>query len=78
MPLQKQTKVQEARYWSHSLGEIITSLCNAGLRIDFLREIPKRANNLQVYVMGTNGKFEVKLLHQVDIPDSFIIKASKT
>ncbi len=71
-------QVHEARYWSHSLGEIITSLCDAGLRINFFHERPKLANHLQTYVLGINGEYEVRLLHQVEIPNSFTIKASKT
>lgn len=31
---------QETREWIHSLGEVVTALINAGIRIDFLHEFP--------------------------------------
>lgn len=31
---------QESREWNHSLGEVVTALVRAGIRIDFLHEFP--------------------------------------
>jgi SAM-dependent methyltransferase len=29
-----------AYYWSHGVGEVVTALCDAGLRLDYLHEFP--------------------------------------
>lgn len=31
---------QESREWSHSLGDVVTALAGAGIRIEFLHEFP--------------------------------------
>lgn len=32
-----------AAYWSHSIGEVVTALCEAGLRLEYLHEFPPSA-----------------------------------
>ncbi|MBI3971103.1 MAG: hypothetical protein HY332_07415 [Chloroflexi bacterium] len=34
---------QTAYFWDHPLGDIVTAICRAGLRLEFVREHPKPA-----------------------------------
>ncbi len=47
--------------WFHSLGEIITALISAGLRIDFIHEFPYSPTNCcTFFIEGGPGKYVVK------------------
>ncbi len=69
--------VHSAFYWPHNLAEIITSLCSAGLRIEFLHEFPQRVDVMQYYEETEPGTFARRLRSQVDVPLTFSLKAKK-
>lgn len=64
--------------WIHSLGGIVSSLINAGLRIEFLHEFPYTMHNTQFSGMERNaeGWWQVKG-QKSEIPLMFSIKATK-
>lgn len=64
-------------YWPHAIGEIVTALCEAGLRIQFLHEFPKIIETGQVLVSGAAGQYEVQPVHHIQIPNSFSIRAAR-
>jgi hypothetical protein len=53
-----------AYFWDHPLGEVVTALCDAGLRIEFLHEHPKPGG--ATYHAGYPG----------DLPYLFSIRAT--
>jgi ubiquinone/menaquinone biosynthesis C-methylase UbiE len=62
--------------WSHSLGEIVTSLIDAGLKLEYLHEFPYSPTNCNTFFRELEpGKFVIK-----DFPDkmplTFSIKAT--
>jgi SAM-dependent methyltransferase len=67
--------VATAYYWSHGLGEIVTALSSAGLRLEFLHEFPKTITNCGSYVEVEPGRYELQLLVDIAIPDQFSIRA---
>jgi len=69
--------VKTAYYWAHSLGEIVTALCRAGLVIEFLHETAKNAPVSQVFVQVEEDKWEIELVKELLIPHSFSIRAMK-
>ena len=63
--------------WRHSLGEIISALANAGLRIEFLHEFP--FCTYQAYPImeqGDDGWWRFPS-HNESIPQMFSIRATK-
>ena len=66
-----------AHEWSHSMGEIVSSLAAAGLTIEFLHEFP--LNGWQAFpqmVRGEDGWWRLPE-HNDSIPQLFSIKAHK-
>ena len=67
--------VHTAYYWQHGLGEIVTTLCAAGLRLEFLHEFTKTERNVYAYTRTASGRLEAHLRHNVTIPRQFSIRA---
>jgi SAM-dependent methyltransferase len=63
--------------WDHSLGEVVTSLADAGLRIDFLHEFDSVPWKLDFLVEGDDGRFRLPEDRKGSLPLYFSIKASK-
>ncbi len=64
-----------AYYWSHSLGEVITALCSAGLRLEFLHEFPETVE-IRSYEEIEPSKYELQTHRTVVIPALFSIRAA--
>lgn len=64
-----------AYYWSHSLGEIVTALCSAGLRIEYLHEFPGTVED-RSYEEIEPGRYQVQVHRKVVIPALFSIRAT--
>lgn len=63
--------------WDHSLGEVINSLIEAGLRIEFLHEFPFALRaKFPTMVKGEDGYWRLTREHNM-IPLLFSLKASK-
>jgi SAM-dependent methyltransferase len=56
-----------AYYWPHSLGEIITALCSARLRIEFLHEFPETVEERPYEEVGPD-RYELRVHREVAIP----------
>ena len=64
--------------WSHSLGEIVTSLASAGLRIDFLHEFPFVGWQMFPFlVRDDQGDWRLPHDSAGEVPLSFSLRASK-
>jgi SAM-dependent methyltransferase len=63
--------------WDHSLGEIVTSLADAGLRLEFLHEFDFVRWPLGYLVQGERGWFRLPDGSQGQLPLFFSLKASK-
>lgn len=63
--------------WSHSLGEIVTSVARAGLRIDLLREEPFLSWPRGILVEGEDGEWRLPAGYPATLPLMFTLKASK-
>jgi SAM-dependent methyltransferase len=65
-------------YWQHSMGEIVTSLAVAGLRIDYLHEFPWIAWKMFPYLVETEPR-TWRLAEPDDgrLPLMFSLKATK-
>ncbi|HKP53097.1 MAG TPA: class I SAM-dependent methyltransferase [Chloroflexia bacterium] len=64
--------------WSHSMGDIITSLASVGLRIEFLHEFPVSVNFSMFAHMEEDADGYYRLKGQkIDVPLMFSIRASK-
>ena len=61
--------------WSHGLGEIVTALASAGLRIDFLRERPFLEWEVPFLTEREPGRWQ--LPEGQELPLSFSLKATK-
>lgn len=69
---------QEFEYsWSHGLGEIVTALTAAGLRIDFLHEFPFVEWPLSFLQPAPDGTHRLPPEHDGKLPLFFSLKASK-
>jgi SAM-dependent methyltransferase len=64
-----------AYYWPHSLGEVVTSLCSAGFRIQFLHEFPKLIDICQSYQKNQDGSYQAFYQTEMTIPHLFSIRA---
>ena len=61
--------------WSHGLGEIVSALTSAGLRIEYLHEFPYCTGLVFPFLeKGDDGWLRVRG-HEADFPLSFSIKA---
>jgi SAM-dependent methyltransferase len=74
---QAQTEGLVEHGWDHSLGEIVTTLIQAGLRIDFLHEFPFSMWKLDFTVEGPDGRFHLPGELDGRLPLSFSLKATK-
>lgn len=64
--------------WDHSLGEVINSLIEAKLKIEFLHEFPVALRaKFPTMIQGTDGYWRFQREHNM-IPLLFSLKASKT
>jgi SAM-dependent methyltransferase len=63
--------------WNHSLGEILTALANAGLRIDFLHEFPFCAWQVSFLQPVADGTHRLPPEHDGQLPLFFSLRASK-
>ena len=69
-------QVQNACYWFHSLGEIVTALCSVGLKLEYLHEFPKVVENIRTYVETEPGMFQQETRQGVSVPRLFSIRAT--
>lgn len=63
--------------WDHSLGEIVTSLADAGLRIEFLHEFDFVRWPVDYLVKGEDGRYRLPEASKGQLPLFFSLKASK-
>ena len=63
--------------WDHSLGEIVTALIDAGLRIDFLHEFDYCGWALDFLVEGDDGRWRLPADAKGQLPLFFSIRATK-
>ncbi len=63
-----------AYYWPHSLGEIVTALCSAGLRLEFLHEFPAAVEE-RSFEQVEAERYEARIQRKVVIPGRFSIRA---
>ena len=63
--------------WDHSLGEIVTALVDAGLRIEFLHEFDFCEWKLDFLVEGDDGRWRLPDGTKGQLPLFFSIRASK-
>ena len=69
--------VQTAYYWAHSLGEIVTALCGAGLRLEFLHEFPKVVENCRSCEEPGPERDESRVRHTLAFPRTLSIRATR-
>lgn len=63
--------------WDHSLGEIITALIDAGLRIEFVHEFPFVEWSLPFLERGEDGRYRLPAGTTGELPLWFSIRATK-
>ena len=63
--------------WDHSLGEIVTSLIEAGLRLEFLHEFDFVEWPVEFLVKGKDGRYRLPPGAKGELPLFFSLKASK-
>ena len=63
--------------WDHSLGEIVTSLADAGLRLDFLHEFDFVRWPVPFLVEGDDGRYRLPEGSKGSLPLFFSLKATK-
>ena len=63
--------------WDHSLGEIVTSLIEAGLVIDSLRELDFCDWQLDYLVQSQDGRWRLPADTQGELPLFFSLRAHK-
>lgn len=63
--------------WDHSLGEIVTALIDAGLRIEFLHEYDHCERALDFLVEGEDGRWRLPADVKGQLPLFFSIRATK-
>jgi SAM-dependent methyltransferase len=63
--------------WDHSLGEIVTSLADAGLRIEFLHEFDFVRWPMDFLVEGADGRWRLPEGSNGQLPLFFSLKATK-
>ncbi len=63
--------------WDHGLGEIVTALIGAGLRIESLREYPFSAWKLDFLVRGPDGRYRLPADTPGELPLFFSLRATK-
>ena len=69
---------QDVEYgWNHGLGEIVTSLVKAGLRIEFLHEFPFNEWPVSFLEPAADGTYRLPPENDGRLPLFFSLKASK-
>jgi SAM-dependent methyltransferase len=69
---------QEVEYnWNHGMGEIVTALAQAGLRIDFLHEFPFVEWPVSFLQSVSDGTYHLPAEHDGRLPLFFSLKASR-
>ncbi|MGH2513241.1 MAG: methyltransferase type 11, partial [Candidatus Limnocylindrales bacterium] len=63
--------------WDHSLGEIVTALIDAGLRLDFLHEFDFVDWPVDYLVEGVDGRWRLPAGTPGELPLFFSLKATK-
>jgi SAM-dependent methyltransferase len=63
--------------WDHSLGEILSSLADAGLRLEFLHEFDSVPWRLDFLVEGPDGRWRLPDGSRGNLPLFFSLKATK-
>jgi SAM-dependent methyltransferase len=63
--------------WDHSLGEIVTALAAAGLRIEFLHEFDFLPWPVDFLVEGEDGRWRLPAGSKGELPLFFSLKATK-
>jgi SAM-dependent methyltransferase len=63
--------------WDHSLGEIVTALVDAGLRIELLHELPFVAWPVAFLVEGEDGRYRLPPGAKGELPLFFSLRARK-
>jgi hypothetical protein len=63
--------------WSHSLGEVVTALIDAGLRIDFLHEFPFVEWPIEFLVEGEDGRYRLPPDAKGQLPLFYSLRATK-
>ncbi|HXI45238.1 MAG TPA: class I SAM-dependent methyltransferase [Candidatus Acidoferrales bacterium] len=63
--------------WDHSLGEIVTALAEAGLRIEFLHEFDFVEWPVAFLVEGDDGRYRLPAGSKGELPLYFSLKATK-
>jgi SAM-dependent methyltransferase len=63
--------------WDHSLGEILTSLADAGLRLEFLHEFDFVRWPVEFLVEGDDGRWRLPEGSKGSLPLFFSLKATK-
>ena len=66
-----------AFYWVHGLGEVVSALCAAGLRIEYLHEFPRVYEDYPVVNHYPPDEGTVVVLHDWAIPHTFSIRARR-
>jgi hypothetical protein len=63
--------------WNHGMGEIVTALANAGLRVDFLHEFPFVEWPVSFLRAASDGTYRLPPEHDGQLPLFFSLKASR-
>jgi 2-polyprenyl-3-methyl-5-hydroxy-6-metoxy-1,4-benzoquinol methylase len=63
--------------WAHDLGDVVTSLASAGLRINFVHEFPFSEWQKPFLVQAEDGTWRLPQEQQGEIPLSFSLAATK-
>jgi hypothetical protein len=63
--------------WDHSLGEVVTSLADAGLRLEFLHEFDFVRWPTAFLVEGEDGRWRLPAGSKGGLPLFFSLKATK-
>ncbi len=63
--------------WNHGLGEIVTALATAGLRIDFVHEFPFNEWPISFLQPAGDGTYRLRSPDEGRLPLFFSLKASK-
>ena len=69
--------VNTAYYWQHGLGEIVTAVCQAGLRLEFLHEFCRERDGVLVYRRAPDGATVAEPRDGVTVPLAFSLRAIK-
>lgn len=69
--------VHPAYYWQHGLGEIVTAICQAGLRLEYLHEFCRVTDGVLVYRREPDGTMVSEPRDGIAVPRAFSLRATK-